>query len=234
MINLILFRKAVLIIHGFSGGTYDQELLCFELERHNKLDVYNFTLPGHDKRTLKSVKYNEWIEAAEEKIKLLIKYGYKDIYLVGHSMGGVIATYLSTKYKKIKKLVLVSPAFSYFTPTIDSKVTEKIKGGVKALKEYDSSEIVNKFLKLPVSSLNQFVDLVEMHKECYNDINVPVLILHGKDDCIVPVESSKDIYKKIKVNNKKLVLLDQTTHEVFRTNNLIALREVRDFLLNKY
>lgn len=231
MFGLILFRKAVLIIHGFSGGTYDQELLCFELEKHNKLDVYNFTLPGHDKRTLKSVKYNEWIEAAEEKIQLLISFGYKDIYLVGHSMGGVIATYLSSKYRQVKKLVLVAPAFSYFSPSTDSDVTEKIKGGVKALQEYDSTEIVNKFLKLPLSSLNEFVDLVETHKESYIDIRTPVLLLHGKEDSIVPVESSIDIYEKIGVSDKKLVLLEETTHEVFKTYNFIAIDEVSRFLL---
>ena len=27
-----LFRKAVLIIHGFAGGVYDQEILNHELE----------------------------------------------------------------------------------------------------------------------------------------------------------------------------------------------------------
>ena len=42
------FRKAVLIIHGFAGGTYDQEFLANFLELNSGLDVYTFTLPGHD------------------------------------------------------------------------------------------------------------------------------------------------------------------------------------------
>ena len=41
-------RKAVLIIHGFAGGTYDEERLAFYLTMHN-YDVFTFTLPGHDK-----------------------------------------------------------------------------------------------------------------------------------------------------------------------------------------
>ncbi len=91
---MILFRKAVLIIHGFAGGTYDQERLANYLERHAKLDVYSFTLPGHEKRTFKTAKYQEWIKASEEMIDSLIKDGYRSIYLIGHSMGGVIATFL--------------------------------------------------------------------------------------------------------------------------------------------
>ena len=101
---MILFRKAVLIIHGFAGGTYDEEKLANFLERHAKLDVYSFTLPGHEKRTFKTVKYQEWIKESEDMLNRLINYGYKDIYLIGHSMGGVIATYLASKYKRVKKL----------------------------------------------------------------------------------------------------------------------------------
>ena len=40
---MILFRKAVLIFHGFAGGKYDQERLANYLERQAKLDVYYFT-----------------------------------------------------------------------------------------------------------------------------------------------------------------------------------------------
>ena len=40
-------RKAVLIIHGFAGGTYDEEELANYLKLNTRYDVYQFTLPGH-------------------------------------------------------------------------------------------------------------------------------------------------------------------------------------------
>ena len=126
---MILFRKAVLIIHGFAGGTYDEEKLANFLERHAKLDVYSFTLPGHEKRTFKTVKYQEWIKESEDMLNRLINYGYKDIYLIGHSMGGVIATYLASKYKRVKKLVLAAPAFNYLVANDESNAIEKMKKG---------------------------------------------------------------------------------------------------------
>ena len=119
---MIFFRKAVLIIHGFAGGTYDQEKLANYLERRSRLDVYTFTLPGHEKRVFKTIEYTEWINACEDQLKTLIKYGYRDIYLIGHSMGGVIATYLAAKYRRVKKLVLVAPAFEHLASD-DSKNT---------------------------------------------------------------------------------------------------------------
>ena len=43
-----LFRKAILVIHGFAGGVYDEEYLTHRLELISNYDVYTFTLPGHD------------------------------------------------------------------------------------------------------------------------------------------------------------------------------------------
>lgn len=229
---VIFFRKAVLIIHGFSGGTYEHEQLSFHLQRYNTLDVYTFTLPGHDMSSLKSVKYTEWLESAEEKVKLLMKYGYKNIYLVGHSMGGVIATYLSTKYRSIKKLVLLAPAFSYFSSNVDSSLGEKVKGGINALKKNEPGEIINKVLSVPLTAVGEFVEFIDEYKGIYKKINIPVLVLHGKEDSVVPVESSMEAYDHINVDDKKLVLLEDTTHLIFKKENKIALNEISKFLLN--
>ena len=68
----MIFRKAILIIHGFMGGTYDEEDLANYLELERKFDVFQFTLPGH-KRNLSKVKYGEWISKSEEMVNWLIK-----------------------------------------------------------------------------------------------------------------------------------------------------------------
>ena len=100
------------MIHGFVGGTYDYGMLPTELELVRRFDVYTFTLPGHEKLIVKDVKHTDWIKSAEDQIELLIKNHYKTIYVIGHSMGGVIATHLAKKYKQVKKVVLVAPAFT--------------------------------------------------------------------------------------------------------------------------
>ena len=56
-VKMKLFRKAILIIHGFAGGTYDQEILNHELELKWNYDVFTFTLPGHEGMTERSIKY---------------------------------------------------------------------------------------------------------------------------------------------------------------------------------
>ncbi len=228
---MILFRKAVLIIHGFAGGTYDEEKLANFLERHAKLDVYSFTLPGHEKRTFKTVKYQEWIKESEDMLNRLINYGYKDIYLIGHSMGGVIATYLASKYKRVKKLVLAAPAFNYLVANDESNAIEKMKKGMDAIKNNDKDEILTRFLKLPLTSINEFVKLVKKYKKSYLEVKIPVLIVQGDMDTLVPLESSLNIYEELLSKKKKIVILKNITHDIFREDSEKAFVEIERFLL---
>ena len=64
-------------------------------------------------------KIEELIKKSEEKVEWLINNGYSNIYVIGHSMGGVIASHLATKYRQIKKLVLAAPAFHYLNVVND-------------------------------------------------------------------------------------------------------------------
>ena len=108
-------KKAILMIHGFVGGPYDFGNLHNELQTYKKFDVFTFTLPAHEKFVVSDVKYTEWIDESKRQIEFLINNGYKEIYLIGHSMGGVIAAHLASHYPQVKKLVLAAPAFKYLS-----------------------------------------------------------------------------------------------------------------------
>ena len=95
-------RIGVLIIHGLAGGTYDQENLAKYLQLNRKFDVFYFTLPGHDVKDRRMATCEEWIRSSEEQMQYLIEHGYRKIYLIGHSMGGVIATHLAKNYRQVK------------------------------------------------------------------------------------------------------------------------------------
>ncbi|MDO5569766.1 MAG: alpha/beta fold hydrolase, partial [bacterium] len=97
----MLFRKAILLIHGFAGGVWDYEPLSNELQLSLDFDVYSLTLPGHEKSRMINIKKEQWEEAVEQHIEMLIKRKYKKIYVIGHSMGGVLACHLAKKYPQV-------------------------------------------------------------------------------------------------------------------------------------
>lgn len=233
MVMIMLLKKAILIIHGFAGGTYDQEELANYLELNKGFDVFQFTLPGHDKN-LSKVQHIEWIKASEEQIEWLIKNRYNKIYLIGHSMGGVIATYLATKYKEVKKLVLAAPAFQYLNVIKDDlNVTESLKKAPKVIKTYGSEEIIARMLKLNVTVAKEFMTLVKEYYDCPKDIKCPILILQGKSDNLVPITSSEYVYNSVKSKDKKIIYLEDVTHEIFRSDKQEEIFKIVEKFLKK-
>lgn len=229
----MLFRKAILIIHGFAGGTYDEEELANYLELNKHYDVFQYTLPGHEKN-LSKVKYQEWINASEKKVEWLIKNGYNSIYLIGHSMGGVIATYLATKYNKIKKLVLAAPAFQYLDVIDDSlNISNSIKMTPKVIKTYGGDEIFARLLKLNPSSIREFMFLVKKYYNYPKLIKCPILLLQGNNDNLVPLTSVKYVYDSVLSKIKKIIYINGATHDIFRSvNNEKIFTLVEEFFKN--
>ncbi len=211
------FRKAVLLVHGFAGGTYDEEFLANYLELNRILDVYAFTLPGHGSTFTVKITKEAWIEKAESVVQMLIDNGYNQIYVIGHSMGGVIASHLATKYPQIKKLVLAAPAFHCFaTKNGEFQILDVMKTGPELIKTYSGGEVFSRFFKLPVNAVKEFFSLVSTYKDAPKSINIPTLIIQGKNDQVVPIESSKYVYNNLNTKKKTLILYDKVTHDVFR------------------
>ncbi len=211
----MIFRKAILIIHGFSGGPFDLEYLSNNLEFQKWYDVFTFTLPGHDLGNDR-IKHEDFIRSAEERVELLINYGYKEIYVVGHSMGGVIACHVASKYKEVKKLVLAAPAFHYLAVKNDKvDVIESIKSGIDIAKEYKLDNLFGKFVKMTPSAYIEFVHLVRNYYNAPLNVNIPTLIIQGTKDNVVPISSSEYVFKSVKSKYKCLLIVKGVNHNVF-------------------
>ena len=214
---MIWFRKAVLIVHGFAGGTYDEEFLANYLEKNACLDVYTYTLPGHSHISNNKSTCKDWIQASENMMNMLIQNGYREIYVIGHSMGGVIATYLAAKYSQVKKLVLVAPAFRYLTfEGNDFNLLNAIKLTPEILGQYGKDEVASRLTKLPISTVKEFIKLVDKYQTIASDVKVPTLIIQGTKDKIVPPKTAEYVYDQLKSKQKKVIYVNNSTHDVFR------------------
>jgi esterase/lipase len=228
----MLFRKAILIIHGFAGGTYDEEFLAHRLELIRNFDVYTFTLAGHDGLFKSNMNEAEWIKSAEDMMEFLIKNRYKTIYVVGHSMGGVIATHLANKYKEVKKIVLVAAAFRFAGYKEESfKIIDSLKETPKIFKDYSKDEIMTRLIKMPIHAVKEFANLVRNNEKNLKTIKIPVLIIQGNNDSLVPLETADFIYNEIPSEEKNILICDGVTHDVFRSKKKQEItKEIIEFL----
>ena len=215
----MFFRKAILLVHGFAGGCYDYNNLANDLQLYFDFDVYTFTLPGHDKLIIKNVTREDWICEAEKQVELLIKRGYKKIYIIGHSMGGVIACHLAKKYPQIKKLIIASPAFRYFTFKDDKlDIFASLKQAPTLFKDYEPDNVLSRIFKLPIATTLEFINLVKEHNDDVKDILCPTLILWGNMDKIVPKDGVMHVYKNIRSDSVILYEIDNVTHDTFKND----------------
>ena len=225
--NIKIFKKAILLIHGFAGGIYDYNSLGNDLELYNSFDVFTFTLPGHERMIIDKVTREDWIKKAEDEIEKIINANYKEVYVIGHSMGGVIASHLASKYKEVKKLVLAAPAFHYLAFKGDKvDVIESIKKLPNLFKNYAPEEVLSRIFKIPAPTIKEFMKLVEEHTKDIKDITCPTLILHGEKDDIVPVDSVQYVYDNIKSKSVTLIELHSLTHDLFMNDRYDEVRDI--------
>ena len=228
-------KKAILLIHGFVGGIYDFGDLTNELQVNKNIDVFSFTLPGHDLTIVKDVKYQDWIHEAERQMQFLINHNYKEIYVVGHSMGGVIASYLASTYTQVKKLVLVAPAFGYFSFKDGALDIKGFNDSIKNMKNIigDNMEIVlSRVIKTPISTMMEFTKLVNKYYESVRHIYCDTLIIRGSDDHVVPKEATDYVYSNIKSKNVHLYNMKEVNHNCFRERRCNQVIEIiEEFLL---
>jgi carboxylesterase len=109
MVHAKKAEKAVLCCHGYTG--YPGELIRPGTDLYDAgFDVYAIRYPGHGTcgDDFLQSKAEDWIGTAYNAFSEL-KGQYAEVYLVGHSMGGAIATIICDAFDA-KRLALLAPA----------------------------------------------------------------------------------------------------------------------------
>lgn len=205
-----------LIIHGFTGGPHEVEPLDDFLKQQTTWYIVSPTLPGHgEKLRLKGIFYYDWVQSAEEELKELLQICDK-VYVIGFSMGGMIASYLTVKYP-VSKLVLLSAALYYVNPRqlgydIKNIVKDAMRGTL--LQNELFIRYKRKIASTPISATTQFRKLVKDLKQYLPNVHVPTLIVQGMDDGVVPPKAAYALHESIGATEKKLLLLDRAQHTI--------------------
>lgn len=206
----------VLCLHGFSGGAYEVEPFTAYLRANTNWLIEAPTLSGHgEELNMKGFTAQHWLMDAELAFRALSKK-VEEIIVVGFSMGGIIALYLAKRYK-VKKLVLLSAAAKYVSP---KQLVKDFK--MLATEAYhrnlSNNELYlryrHKFNNVPLSATIEFMKLVQKVAPYYQDIKVPVYIIQGKLDGIVPYHTAKFLFDELASMNKKLYFSDNGKHHI--------------------
>lgn len=209
-------KKAVLFIHGLSAKKEDNAYFLEQMNKYYNIDIYSFTLPGHENDMVSKATGKEWLDKSEEELKHVLKK-YKKVTIVAHSMGTIIAVNLASRYKEVEKLVLISSAFVFgnfkqnkddlvkiITNHVDKEVGHGFEGALK------------KFFAIPKSVMFEYKRLADHNKENIAKIKCPTLLLHGNIDNVISMKSSEYVYEHLTCK-KDLVIIKNVRHQVFKS-----------------
>ncbi|WP_188456852.1 alpha/beta hydrolase [Virgibacillus oceani] len=212
---------ACLIIHGYTGGPYEVEPLSTYLKENTNWHIEVPTLPGHGRKlALENVSHKNWIAAAEDSLKKLNER-YDEVYLIGFSMGGMIASYLTAKYK-VDKLVLLATAGKYLSfkqicRDISEVVADGFKGKLRQNKLY--LHYKKKLGAVPFKANLEFLKLVKFTKPYLKNIESPVMIAQGQQDGMVPYKTAYYLNKEITSKRKEVVFFERSRHLICLGND---------------
>ena len=209
----------MLFVHGFGehGGRYEEMGRWFARQGRN---VHVYDQVGHGLSSGKRghvERFDDYLEDLEFVLGHIAKEGdAQSPVVVGHSLGGLIsATLACEREPQISLLVLSGPAlalgqdFSSFRiwlarvlrgvwPRMSMEAgleLEALSRDPKVIADYVNDPLVHG--RISASMAAGMTERIVKTAASARLLGVPVLILHGEDDALCPVESSRNFYAEL-------------------------------------
>jgi len=237
-IKYLLIKKnskiTVIFFHGFMSdmmGSKPTEIQKFCAKK--KINFLKFEYSGHGRSKGKFIDGNisKWTNDAKFLIKSKIKKNEK-IFFVGSSMGSWIALNLFSKFKKqLYGFVGISSAPEFLERLMWKKFNKKIKKEIMTKKIYNLNH--GNFI-YPLSK--QLILDGRKNKVLNKNINlnIPISLLHGLKDKVVPLSFSKKILIICKKSKKKLIKIKNGDHRLSKKNNLKRICKELDIMVTNH
>ncbi|UOQ84270.1 alpha/beta hydrolase [Gracilibacillus salinarum] len=230
---------ACLILHGFTGGPYEVEPLAVHIAEQTGWEVVTPSLPGHGlgqgrDLDLMHVTYQEWIEEAENAY-VQLRESHQEIFLIGFSMGGMIAAYLAAKYA-CEKLVLLSTSRKYIN--VSQMGLDFVQFAQKAIrKTLKQDPLYNHYRSksgsVPLKAISEFLKCMKFTKPYLKKINCPVFIAQGIQDGMVPYKAVQYLDKEIPSESEIMYFCDSKHLICLGEDKKIVIDTVCQFLKNE-
>jgi carboxylesterase len=200
-----LSKPACLLIHGFTGTPKEMRWMGEYLNQQG-YTCLGIRLAGHathPKDMIRS-KHTDWIASVEDGYHILC--GITDnIYLVGLSMGGILALLMSTQFApRVKAVVGMSTPYElppdypiWFLQLVSLVIKFRPKSREKSGSSWFDKEAYKEHISYPRNPVRPTAELKKLilrMRAALPKVNVPVLLMHSKDDGYVLPENMERIY----------------------------------------
>lgn len=235
-------KTGCLLIHGFTGAPKEMRGMGEYLNHEHGFTCLGVRLAGHATRPEDMIRsrWTDWTASVEDGYHLLC--GLTDhIYLIGLSMGGVLALLMPTRLDVRGVIAMSTPyqlpkdypvwlikLYSYFRAYLPKSNEAPGSGWFdKSAYQDHVSYPLN-----PIRSLAELKALLERMGAALPKVHVPVLIMHSQDDDYVLPESLEHIFAALGTSEKTKLYLTGSGHVIPRdAAREVAFNNAAEFIL---
>ncbi len=214
-------RVGCLVVHGFTGTPKEMRPLG-EYLANKGFTVLGPRLTGHAMRPSDMIRtrWQDWLASVEDSLCYL--QGMADhIYILGLSMGGVLALISASRYP-IRGVVAMSAPYclpkdwrvsflrplSLFMPYVDK--------GPSDWHDLENLKTHISYPQYPTRSLAELKLLLDYLHNALPQVKIPVLLMQSREDTGILPDSMERIYERLGTSNKKMMWLEGGGHVVTR------------------
>ena len=227
-------KASIIAFHGL--GTHSDRLkIPAEFFTEKGYEIYAFDLRGHWRNIIEIPGHIDSMEAIQKDIVLfmgVIKEKSKDkkIFVMGQSLGGLIALVYAITHPAIAGVIASSPLLGLKMNITGAKKVEKIVSGqMKTIELAIEQNKMTSDVKLLRKRIGDKNNLKQITMKTYSEIEdamkwalknasrliCPVLINQGAEDKFADIGKTKKFFKNIRSSDKTYKEYESFVHELW-------------------
>ncbi|MFF2287681.1 alpha/beta hydrolase [Peribacillus butanolivorans] len=210
-------KRAVLLLHGFTGNSADVRMLGRYLEKQG----YTCHAPhykGHGVPPEELVKTgpSDWWKDVMMAYDFLKSKGHEEIAVAGLSLGGVFSL-------KLGYTVPIKGIVSMCAPMYIKSEEMMYKGVLEYAREFKKYEgktqeqieqEMDRFADKPMNTLKALQELITDVREHVDHIYTPTFVVQGRHDDVINPKSADIIYEAIESPVKQIKWYEESGHVI--------------------
>ena len=229
-------RTGCLLVHGLTGSPFEMHEMG-EFLAQKGYTVLGIRLPGHatQPEDLLRVRWQDWLASVEDGLHLL--RGICDrVFIVGLSLGGCLTLLSAARYPLDGVVSLSTPIDmpKDWRLNFVRQLAPILPWLPKGTPDWHNPLAAKDHIEYPAFSTHAIAelrDLLVVLRDELPNIQVPVLLIHSKNDRGVAPENMEKIHRLLTCQHKRILWVEDSGHNIPRDNErFTAFRAIADFI----